>query len=400
VDPDVGTSASRGGGADDGSVWVIVVAAGTGDRFGGPKQYAPLAGARVLDHALRAAHAVADGVVLVVAPAASDRPEPGADIVVVGGDTRSASVRCGLAAVPADAAVVLVHDAARPLASPALFGAVVDAVGADAVVPGVAVVDTLRDRRGGTVDRDALVAVQTPQGFRAAALRRAHSGGREATDDAGLVEAVGGTVVVVPGEGHNAKITDAADLVVAEAALTGPDRGVAVPSVRIGQGFDVHRLGDDRSRPLVLGGVRFDGPGLVGHSDGDVVAHACADALLGAAGLGDIGVLFPDTDPVWAGADSIGLLAEVARRVRADGWTPANVDCSVVLDAPKLAPRRQEMERKLTGAVGAPVSVKGRRTEGLGALGRAEGIVCFANALLVAADEPVRPSDPRAEERP
>ncbi len=156
-------------------------------------------------------------------------------------------------------------------------------------------------------------------------------------------------------------------------------------TIRVGQGFDVHAYSDDPDRRLVLGGVMFDGePGLVGHSDADVIAHACADALLGAAGLGDIGQHFPDTDPTWAGADSIGLLREVATRVRDAGWEPGNVDCSVVCERPKLAPRRVAMEDHLTGAVGAPVTVKGNRAEGLGALGRGEGIACFAVAVVSA----------------
>ena len=158
-------------------------------------------------------------------------------------------------------------------------------------------------------------------------------------------------------------------------------------TVRVGQGFDIHAFSDDPSRPLVLGGVHFDGePGLVGHSDADAVAHACADALLGAAGLGDIGQHFPDTDPQWAGADSIGLLTEVATRVRAAGWEPGNVDCAVICERPKLAPRRDEMQRTLTEAVGAPVTVKGNRAEGLGALGRTEGLACFAVAVVSAAE--------------
>jgi 2-C-methyl-D-erythritol 2,4-cyclodiphosphate synthase len=153
--------------------------------------------------------------------------------------------------------------------------------------------------------------------------------------------------------------------------------------VRVGHGFDVHRFSDDPTRPLVLGGVRVgDGPGLAGHSDADAVAHACADALLGAAGLGDLGQHFPDTDPRWEGADSVELLAEVARMVRADGWEIGNVDCSVVCDAPKLAPHRADMERRLTSACAAPVTVKGRRAEGLGALGRREGIACIAVAVV------------------
>jgi 2-C-methyl-D-erythritol 2,4-cyclodiphosphate synthase len=154
-------------------------------------------------------------------------------------------------------------------------------------------------------------------------------------------------------------------------------------TVRVGQGFDVHAFSDAPDRVLVLGGVVFEGErGLVGHSDADVVAHACADALLGAAGLGDIGQHFPDTDPQWAGADSIGLLTEVAGRVRAAGWEPGNVDCAVVCERPKLAPRREAMQERLTTAVGAPVTVKGNRAEGLGAIGRAEGIAAFAVAVV------------------
>ena len=153
--------------------------------------------------------------------------------------------------------------------------------------------------------------------------------------------------------------------------------------MRVGLGFDVHRFSDDPSRVLVLGGVRFDGErGLDGHSDADAVAHACADALLGAAGLGDIGSWFPDTDPAFAGADSISLLAQVVTGVAAEGWAIANIDCSVVCEAPKLAPRRDEMQQRLSAAVGAPVTVKGRRAEAMGALGRGEGIACWAVALL------------------
>jgi 2-C-methyl-D-erythritol 2,4-cyclodiphosphate synthase len=158
--------------------------------------------------------------------------------------------------------------------------------------------------------------------------------------------------------------------------------------VRVGQGFDVHPFSDDPGRALVLGGVTFDGErGLAGHSDADAVAHAVTDALLGAAGLGDIGQHFPDTDSSLAGADSIELLRRAVADVRAAGWSPGNVDCTVVLEAPKLAPRRDEIERCLSGAVGAPVTVKGKRAEGLGALGRSEGIACIAVAL-VTRDQP------------
>jgi 2-C-methyl-D-erythritol 2,4-cyclodiphosphate synthase len=155
--------------------------------------------------------------------------------------------------------------------------------------------------------------------------------------------------------------------------------------VRVGQGFDIHRFVEQADRRLVLGGVTFDGErGLAGHSDADVVAHAAADALLGAAGLGDIGLHFPDTDERWSGADSIELLREVTRLVRAAGWEPGNVDCAVVAEAPKIAARRDEMEQRLSEAVGAPVTVKGNRAEGLGALGRTEGVACWAVAVVQA----------------
>ncbi len=156
-----------------------------------------------------------------------------------------------------------------------------------------------------------------------------------------------------------------------------------ITGIRVGQGFDIHRFSDDSTRVLVLGGVVFEGAqGLVGHSDADVIAHACADALLGAAGLGDIGEHFPDTDERWKGADSIRILEEVSGMVRAQGWVIGNVDCSVVCETPKLAPHRVEMQDKLSRAASAPISVKGRRAEGLGSLGRSEGIACWASAVI------------------
>lgn len=197
----------------DGPVWAVVVAGGGGSRFGGAKQYVEVAGRRVVDWSLAAARTGADGVVAVVPAADLDRPLPGADAVVAGGATRSQSVRAGLAAVPGEAAVVVVHDAARPAAGPELFRAVVAAVrdGADAAVPGVPVVDSLRWRTGGAVDRDEVVAVQTPQAFAAAALRAAHASGADASDDATLVERAGGRVVVVEGDPANVKLTHPAD---------------------------------------------------------------------------------------------------------------------------------------------------------------------------------------------
>ncbi len=156
------------------------------------------------------------------------------------------------------------------------------------------------------------------------------------------------------------------------------------PGVRVGHGFDVHQFSGDPGRRLVLGGCEFEGePGLVGHSDADAVSHAIADALLGAGGLGDLGEHYPDTDERWRDADSIDILADVVARLGADGWVPGNVDCSVVCERPRLSARRQEMQERLSAVLGAPVTVKGRRPEGLGALGRGEGVACMAVALVV-----------------
>jgi len=207
-------------------VWTVLVAAGSGDRFGRPKQFQALRGRRVLDWALDAARAVSDGIVLVVPPESAGLAVPGVDTVVAGGATRSTSVRAGLAAVPAEVDVIVVHDAARPLATVGLFQRVIAAVraGADAAIPGVTVTDTLKQVGAdgsveATVDRTSLVAVQTPQAFAAAVLRRAHAPGGEASDDAALVEAVGGRVVAVDGDPDNLKITWPQDLTTARVVL-------------------------------------------------------------------------------------------------------------------------------------------------------------------------------------
>jgi len=164
--------------------------------------------------------------------------------------------------------------------------------------------------------------------------------------------------------------------------MTEPMR--AVPGFRVGHGFDVHRFSDDPDRVLILGGVEFPGePGLVGHSDADAVAHAVTDALLGAAGLGDIGQQFPDTDARWSGADSLDLLGRAVAMVTDARWTVGNVDCSVVCERPRLAPVRNLMQERLSAVVGSPVTVSGRRAEGLGAIGRVEGVACFAVAVLI-----------------
>jgi 2-C-methyl-D-erythritol 4-phosphate cytidylyltransferase len=214
--------------------WAIIVAGGRGSRFGRPKQYAELEGRRLIDWAVQAAAAVCDGIVVVL-PAAdvATTPVVGADAVTAGGASRSASVRAGLAFVPASAAIVVVHDAVRPLASTRLWTAVVNAVaeGADAAIPGVEVTDTIKRVQGGqateTLDRSQLVAVQTPQAFASSAIRAAHASAADATDDAALVERAGGRVVVVPGELHNVKVTSPADLDIVAALLTRSRTGKA-----------------------------------------------------------------------------------------------------------------------------------------------------------------------------
>ncbi|MEZ5321233.1 MAG: 2-C-methyl-D-erythritol 2,4-cyclodiphosphate synthase [Microthrixaceae bacterium] len=394
------------------TTWTIVVAAGRGVRFGGAKQFARVAGRTVLEHALDRARRCTDGVVLVVPPGTSLGEAVGeddahrmmmiADAVVEGGASRSDSVRRGLDAVPTDVAYVLVHDAARPATPPEVFERVLAALrgGADAAVPVLGLGDTIVTRGGAPLDRSELVAVQTPQGFRAEVLRAAHAGEGDATDDAGLVRRLGTAVAQVAGSNRSLKVTEPGDLDLVAAVLD-PAAAVRVvsPRLRVGNGFDVHRVEDPAAAgsppvagggggTLVLGGVRFEGErALVGHSDGDVVAHACAEALLGAAGLGDLGSHFPDTDRRFAGADSIGLLAKVAAEVRSNGDEIATVDCSVVCDRPRLGPVRERMQQRLGEAIGAPVSVKGRRSEGIGALGRQEGIVAMASALLYGAVE-------------
>ena len=365
------------------TVAAIVVAGGRGVRFGGLKQFAPLGSRTVAAHSVAAARAVADTVILV-APPHYDGTGEGADLVVEGGDSRAESVRAGLAHC-GDAEIVVVHDAARPWASARLFHAVVEAVrtGADGAIPGLPITDTVKrvSVAGGesvvvgTEDRDVLVVVQTPQAFRREVLERGHAHRDDATDDASLVEAVGGRVVVVAGEARNVKITVADDL----------NEQSASRGLRIGHGFDVHRFGDDSSRELWLGLVLIPGAtGLLGHSDADVIAHAVADALLGAASLGDLGRHFPDADPATLGIASAQLLEAVRSQVDAAGYRPVSVDVTVVAEYPRLAPHMDAMVAALSAAVGAPVSVKATTPERLGAIGRGEGISATAVALVEA----------------
>ncbi len=366
------------------SVAAVVVAGGRGTRFGSAKQFAQLGDESVSAHSVRRARSVASLVVLVTPDGYAGNGE-GADIVVTGGDTRAASVRAGLAQC-GDADIVVVHDAARPLATAQLFLAVVQAVldGADAAVPGLAITDTVKGVKGdgdtriilATVPRDGLVTVQTPQAFKHELLTRAHAGSPDATDDAALVEALGARVVVVPGEEANIKITRPDDLDKA-------GRSERRPSLRVGHGIDVHRISDDPSRVLMLGLVPIaNAPGLVGHSDADVATHALCDALLGAANLGDLGRHFPDGDPNFAGVASRQLLEATLALLDEAGFRVASADVTIIAERPKLAPHMAAMSTALSALVGVPVSVKATTAEGLGALGRFEGIGATAVVLV------------------
>lgn len=384
----------------DARVAVIVVAAGSGSRLGlnRPKAFVQVAGATILERALRGVFASSEPVqVIVVAPAElqdearaiGERVAGAASgylSTVVGGSTRQESVAAGLAVLAAGVETVLVHDAARALAPSTLLDAVVAAVRerGTGVIPALPVVDTVKrveaDVVVANVDRSELVQVQTPQGFPRAQLVEVYaSAADDHTDDAALFAAAGHPVTTVAGDAAAFKITTAWDLARAEQLVHGGVRAV----VRTGVGTDVHRFDDDA--PMWLGGVHFPGEaGLAGHSDGDAVMHAMCDALLGAAGLGDIGGRFGTADPRFAGASSEVFLRETLRLVAEAGFGVANVAVQVIAVRPRLAARRSEIEQHLTGIVGAPVSLSATTTDGLGFTGRGEGLMAIATALLTA----------------
>jgi 2-C-methyl-D-erythritol 4-phosphate cytidylyltransferase/2-C-methyl-D-erythritol 2,4-cyclodiphosphate synthase len=299
--------------------------------------------------------------------------------------------------LPYSIATVLVHDAARPLTPSIVFDEGVAAVRSHGtrVEPALDLVDTIKrvDEHGRvmeTVDRSKLAAVQTPQGFNRRALDAAYAAATtEFTDDAALAASAGIAIDVVPGDARSFKVTVPADLrraesIVAERHGSTAARATAVP--RIGTGIDVHAFADDPATPLWLAGLHWPGErGLSGHSDGDAASHAICDALLAAAGLGDVGGVFGTGDPRFEGAHGEVFLAETVRRVSEAGYAVGNVTLQLVGNRPKVAPRRAEAEALLSSLVGAPVSVAATTSDALGFTGRGVGVAAIATALIVPA---------------
>jgi len=394
-------------------VAVIVVAAGSGSRLGyaEPKAFVSLAGRPMLEHALVSVFGMRQvAQVVIVAPEARladarsiARRVAGAAAetieVVAGGATRQESVARGLEVLRPGIRTVLIHDAARALTPPALFDAVVTAVGerGHGIVPRLPVVDTIKQVDGGTIvgtiDRANLAAVQTPQGFpRDMLVDATAQASAEVTDDAAIVADAGHRVDVIPGSDLAFKITTRWDLRRAELLLG------AQSAPRVGTGMDVHAFeaadvdaAAPESSGLWLAGLHWPGErALSGHSDGDVVSHAICDALLAAAGLGDVGSVFGTDDNRFAGAHGDVFLRETLARVAASGLRVSNVSVQVIGNRPKIGPRRAEAERLLSGILNAPVSVSATTTDALGFTGRGEGIAALASAIVV----PVTPVTP------
>jgi 2-C-methyl-D-erythritol 4-phosphate cytidylyltransferase/2-C-methyl-D-erythritol 2,4-cyclodiphosphate synthase len=394
-------------------VAAILVAAGQSRRFGVDKMWIDMWGRPVWRWGLDSLLSV-PGMALVAVVVPGDAiprftdalpPETNDRVLVVGGGAeRTDSVVAGITALTAaripEDMPVLVHDAARPAASPELMVRLIAAVrGGTGAVPVVPVTDSLKsvDESGAvkaTVDRDSVQAAQTPQAATLQQLRAAmeetHAWGRPVTDEAAAMTAGGIGVVAVEGEPMNRKLTDPGDEAMVGAILARWSTKIGTPAVaegvRAGVGFDAHRL--EEGRPLRLAGLEFPGEtGMAGHSDGDAALHAAIDALLGAGGLGDVGTLFPPDDDRFRDADSGELLRQAVSRLAEAGWKPAGLDLAVVARRPPIAPRRDEIIARLaelTGLDADAISVKGSTSDGLGFAG-AEGIAAFAVATVTAA---------------
>ena len=380
-----------GGKARSVTVTALIVAAGSGQRLGGglPKQFRLLGGKPVLRWAVEAfaGHPQVDAVRVVVGAGHDELARSalhGLDVgePIHGGEQRADSVRAGLAA--SAGSQVLVHDAARPFCPPQVVDRLLDALAKhDGAAPVLPVGDTLAragELLGEPIDRAGAVRVQTPQAFELDALRGAYERwtGEPPTDETSVARAAGLSVAAVEGDPLLDKLTTAADWERAEAMLAA--RLVS----RTGMGFDVHGFGGEG--PVMLGGIAVPHPrGLAGHSDADVVLHAITDALLGAAGLGDIGEHFPPSDPQWRGASSDRFLARAAELIRSRGGIIDHVDCTIICEEPKVGPHRSQMQARIASLLGldpAGVSIKATTTDGLGFAGRREGIAAQAVASI------------------
>ena len=371
----------------------IIAGAGSGHRLGAdlPKALVKLLDKTLVEHAVAALAPVAE-LIIVTAPAGFEdkfKELLGDQVTVItGGVLRSDSIRIALEKIPNNYEFVLVHDAARAIASTDLAKNIVSELvkGEQAVIPALDVVDTIKEVDAGgyvrsTPDRSTLRAVQTPQGFVKSVLAHAHSSAEDATDDAALVEAIGIKVKVIAGEERALKITTKSDLTRATQILL-PN---IEKDIRVGIGTDAHAFSADSSRKLWLAGLLWDGEvGVDGHSDGDVAAHAICDALLSAANLGDLGSNFGVSDPKYAGASGSTLLSETFNKVKNAGFEIQNVAVQIVGNRPKIGPRRAEAIAALSKALaGAAVSVSATSTDGLGFTGEGKGLSAIATALIV-----------------
>jgi len=367
----------------------IIAAAGSGERFGAtlPKALISLGNRTLIEHAVAALAPIASEIV-ICAPAGYEKQIQeliGNEITVVtGGTTRAQSVRAGIAALTGNNKYVLVHDAARALATTKLAERVIVALenGASAVIPGLELIDTVKsvDVNGhvtATPDRTTLRRVQTPQGFDLEILKKAHASGAEATDDGALVEAIGEKVLIIKGEEQALKITTPSDLATAISMLG------TTSEFRTGVGVDAHAFAEGRE--LWLAGLHWPNEtGVAGHSDGDVAAHAICDALFAASQLGDLGTNFGVDKPEYAGAPGVTLLRETLQKISAAAFEISNVTVQIIGNRPKLAGRRSEAIAALSEALGgANVSVLATTTDGMGLTGEGRGIAAIASVLLI-----------------
>lgn len=387
-------------------VAAIIAAGGRGLRLGAdrPKQFLDIGGRSILESSVSAL-AASDRINEIVVALPDDYVDAAAKALkgaaaqplsfVAGGARRQDSVANAFAKTSAKADVIVIHDAARPFVTLDVIARAIDGARAHgAAIAAVAVTDTVKQVGDpaedgsrlirGTISRDTVFLAQTPQAFQRDILARALTEGKDvdATDEAMLVERLGLPVRVVPGDERNVKITTTQDLEEARRDIGSARAGSSM--IRIGSGYDLHTL--VAGRPLILAGVRIDHPlGLSGHSDADIVCHAVTDAVLGAAAAGDIGRMFPDSDPQWKGADSIMMLKAAAGRIAELGYRVSNIDVTVIAQQPKLLPYLDAMRANLAAALeidSSAVSIKGKTNEGVDSTGRGESMACHAVALV------------------